>query len=668
MNFSGYYFKAINKPSHILISKLALRFIAHLIFISLSLYSFSANAKTWKFENLSLGSEQDVLVFSAQAIQSPLIENSITQIKYRCKTSATIYPKHQCNNGEVSFIYDGLAYQYLMSGWFDVSKNTWDIILINKQKTMEFSSRSTAIDTIGIKLNKMPTDELATLVSSLLKIDKENTTAFVSAEITIELSNAIVIDADYQLQELSWESEDGDYVLADNQIKGSLQLWQTNTGTHIDLTTVIEKGEGLFKDIYVLFDENPLTLKTDVTLNNYFEPIKTQFQMQAGDDISILVEIFDWASNKMKVSFDVKDLGKLYQGFLASYLEIIGINDLEVIGKAQGHVELEREIFQAVTVDFSDLYLAIDSKKINVVNLNGAINWQQKGQMQASKLHWEELLLAGMPINQSELNVNSVGQELVLQKNTVIPIFDGSILINELALHDIFEPEIAINFDGEVNPISLALITEKMGWPVMNGTISGKIPGMKKVGQSITFDGSLDLTIFDGTMQVNNLSMERLLGVAPVIAADIQFNGLSLKQITSTFDFGEITGLVQGYVKALRITNWKADRLNAHIESVKVRGVKQTISQRAIDNISSIGGIQGALSRSFLRFFEYFKYKKIGIGCKLRNSICEMSGINTNSDTYTLIQGYGIPRINFIGFRRFIDWEIFLDRLLNAGY
>ena len=118
----------------------------------------------------------------------------------------------------------------------------------------------------------------------------------------------------------------------------------------------------------------------------------------------------------------------------------------------------------------------------------------------------------------------------------------------------------------------------------------------------------------------------------------------------------------------MRITNWKADRLNAYIESVKTKGVKQSISQRAIDNISSIGGIQGALSRSFLRFFDAFRYKRLGIGCKLRNSICEMKGLDTTSEKYQIVSGKGLPSINIFGYSKFIDWQVLLDRLFNANY
>lgn len=276
-----------------------------------------------------------------------------------------------------------------------------------------------------------------------------------------------------------------------------------------------------------------------------------------------------------------------------------------------------------------------------------------------------------MPIKTSEIGFVANDENIILDENTVIPVFDGNIVINRLKLEKIFNPLISIDFDGEVEPISLELITEKMGWPIMKGSISGNIPGLKKVENTITFDGLLELQAFDGEITVANLSMERLFGIAPVIAADVNFKDLNLQKITSTFDFGEITGLVKGYVNGLRITNWKPDRLEAYVESVGSKKIKQTISQRAIDNISSIGGIQGAVSRSFLRFFDSFRYKRLGIGCKLRNSICEMTGLKnskTDDNRYYLIEGSGIPAINILGFRKFIDWEVFLDRLLKANY
>ena len=45
-----------------------------------------------------------------------------------------------------------------------------------------------------------------------------------------------------------------------------------------------------------------------------------------------------------------------------------------------------------------------------------------------------------------------------------------------------------------------------------------------------------------------------------------------------------------------------------------------------------------------------------------------MSGIKAENNTYQLIEGKGLPSINVMGYRRYIDWETFLERLLSAGY
>lgn len=59
----------------------------------------------------------------------------------------------------------------------------------------------------------------------------------------------------------------------------------------------------------------------------------------------------------------------------------------------------------------------------------------------------------------------------------------------------------------------------------------------------------------------------------------------------------------------LNITSHKLDISMDKINQLNLQ--LDNISQRAIDNISSIGGIQGALSRSFLRFSIRSNTKKL---------------------------------------------------------
>ncbi len=77
--------------------------------------------------------------------------------------------------------------------------------------------------------------------------------------------------------------------------------------------------------------------------------------------------------------------------------------------------------------------------------------------------------------------------------------------------------------------------------------------------------------------------------------------------------------------------------------------------------------MQGALSRSFLRWFDEFSYDRLGIECKLSKGVCEMSGVGPADGGFYIVKGGGIPpRIDVIGFNRRVDWSVLVQRLKNA--
>ncbi|MEW8044372.1 MAG: hypothetical protein G8D28_08655 [gamma proteobacterium symbiont of Phacoides pectinatus] len=84
-----------------------------------------------------------------------------------------------------------------------------------------------------------------------------------------------------------------------------------------------------------------------------------------------------------------------------------------------------------------------------------------------------------------------------------------------------------------------------------------------------------------------------------------------------------------------------------------------------MDNISNLGGagVSGALSRSFLRFFEEFRYDRLGIRCRLKNGVCDMGGIESKDRGYYLVKGSGLPRIDIMDFNRQTDWNLLIEKL-----
>ena len=645
-----------------------MKFTQYILLFLLFTFHHTVFSSGWQFDSMKLNDVNKGFELYFNSIRTPFDSKPFQNIQFNCLTSKQIYPQLNCQGGELSFDYKQNHHSLLFSGWINFIDLTWRMTFFNSAKNIQLFSQSSHPNKFVLKLDNVTSDALAKLLNPYIDFDWSSVSVNISAQLEIDLSSDLVINADYHLKNLNWESEDGNYVLADTQLAGQSFYQQKQHGTSLTILSEFISGESLLENIYLQFQEAQITTHSELKFDENFNIEKHQLDINMDEVNNLNINLNHVNKGDLDIDFNFRDLKLLKAHELESFLEILGINDLDIEGQADGQVNFVNSQINSIDAHIQNVSLEIESRRTQALDLNSQLHWHRTGEWQDSVIGWEQLLIAGMPINSYELRLSSVGEKLQISPNAIIPVFDGSIIIRQLELTKVLQPQIDIIFDGEVTPISLVLITEKLNWPIMQGTISGKIPGMIKKGQRISFDGTLDINVFEGQMHIDHLSMERLFGIAPVIAADVTFTNLNLKQITSTYDFGEITGLIDGMVKGLRITNWKADRLETSIESVPNKNIKQTISQRAIDNISSIGGIQGALSRSFLRFFDSFKYKKIGIGCKLRNAICEMSGIQTADNTYKLIEGRGIPSINIIGFQKFIDWEVFLDRLLNAGY
>jgi hypothetical protein len=116
-------------------------------------------------------------------------------------------------------------------------------------------------------------------------------------------------------------------------------------------------------------------------------------------------------------------------------------------------------------------------------------------------------------------------------------------------------------------------------------------------------------------------------------------------------------------VKGLELVRWKPVRFDARLES-SPGDYSRTISQRAVENISALGGAgAAALQRSFLRFFERFRYRRLGLSCRLAGGVCEMGGVAEAPGGYVIVEGGGIPAITVIGYNRAVGWSELLERL-----
>lgn len=241
----------------------------------------------------------------------------------------------------------------------------------------------------------------------------------------------------------------------------------------------------------------------------------------------------------------------------------------------------------------------------------------------------------------------------------VIPMLDGVLALAEIEIDSQHA-----RLQGALTPISMERLTKALHWHPMGGDLSFVLPKVRYALSTLEVDGALNFKVFGGDASVEQIRLENPFGTTPRLTANVHLKRLNLEEMTGAVKFGTITGFVDVDVEGLIMESWQPLQMDARVLTSSGAFAKR-ISQRAVQNISSIGGAGAgaAIQRSFLRFFDAFGYDKIGLSCKLRNGICEMGGAENSAGSFTLIKGGGLPAVNVVGYNRFVGWQELLDRI-----
>jgi len=253
---------------------------------------------------------------------------------------------------------------------------------------------------------------------------------------------------------------------------------------------------------------------------------------------------------------------------------------------------------------------------------------------------------------------------LSLQQPLLLPVLKGELRVGTLDWRPAAAKGERLSTSLVVTGVDMAAFSQAMGWPAFPGTLGGAIPSLRWVDDHFELAGGLSASLFGGFMDITRLSVQNPFGASPVLNGDIALRQLDLAAITSVFDFGSITGRLDGSIDDLRLVNWSPVAFKASL----LAGSGGRISQRAVNNLTSVGGggIAGGLQGAVLKLFKTFGYKQIGLNCTLQGTVCKMSGLEAAGDGYTIVEGSGLPRLQVIGHQSQVDWSTLVRRLRDA--
>jgi len=363
----------------------------------------------------------------------------------------------------------------------------------------------------------------------------------------------------------------------------------------------------------------------------------------------------------IKVSAKDVDFDGLYSVFLKPMVEKSVFGNLAVSGKADWQFEIKNLELRNFELNLRDANIDDKNGKFSFKHMNAHLPWDYDN-AKTINLNYKSGHLLKMPLANTNLSAE-INRYSLVSKQLTLPILDGA-----LNLSDVSAAMIADNWYWHLRmnltPVSMSDFSTALGWPKMQGKISGQVPLVTYASKQLNMDGAMTFNVFNGTIGMDNLKIDDPLGVVPRLHADLLMRNLDLAELTKTFSFGDITGKLDGDVKNMVLENWKPVYLDAYIHTTEGKHLKK-ISQRAVENITALGGegTAAALQRTFLRFFKEFNYDKIGLSCKLRQDVCEMGGVESTPTGYIIVKGKGIPSVTVNGYTQRVSLEDLLGRI-----
>mgnify|MGYP006972342504 FL=1 len=373
------------------------------------------------------------------------------------------------------------------------------------------------------------------------------------------------------------------------------------------------------------------------------------------------------------------DMGPLRDRYLSGWLGVFGLGNVELSGASDLRLVVRDGRLQAVDANLHDVDLREPDDRFGFRGLDGDVRFSDGAAVQ-SALRWRSSRIYGLDFGASTLPFDSRDGELVFREPVVVPAMGGSMTFEHMTLRppssndSMGDAGMDIRFALALDGIDFGLVSKALGLPAFQGRLGGRIPSAHYANERLDFDGGLAMKLFDGDVRFSALSMERPFGVAPSLSADIDFSGLDLLRLTEVLDFGSITGRLDGHVHDLRLVDWTPVAFDAEMHSVRRPGVKQRISQRAVQNISSVGDASfvSSLQGRLIGLFDDFGYANLGISCRLANEVCAMGGLGDSlssqaGNSFTIVAGAGLPRLDVVGYNRSVDWPTLVERLEAVG-
>jgi hypothetical protein len=367
---------------------------------------------------------------------------------------------------------------------------------------------------------------------------------------------------------------------------------------------------------------------------------------------------------KLKLDHFQAHFPAAYERYGQPWLDTALAPNLHVIGQIDGHVDYAAETWRSFAFHTEGLDLADGSGQLQANGLHGDLDWSDQGERPATAFGWNQLVMRQYAIGAQQAHWRSHNGSLSLQSPLDISILKGQVRLTALEWHPAASKSERLNLTASVAGVDMATLNQSVGWMPFAGTLGGDIASMQWIDGHYALQGELTIKAFDGTAVIKHLSVQQPFTSSPVVAGDISLHQLDMASLADTFNFGSMTGRLDGSIDGLQLAGGNPVAFKA---ALLAQGGGH-ISLHAANNLSVVtggapaSGLQGAV----MKLFKNLSYKRMGINTSLQNGVCTFSGLDGDNPGYTIVEGTGLPYLHVVGEQTRIEWPVFLHRLKAA--
>ena len=439
-------------------------------------------------------------------------------------------------------------------------------------------------------------------------------------------------------------------------------------------------GEALYGAFYADLTKLPVTLAADVLFDSGQQLLglrKLQIQAAGLGEVEQSGEV---KPNRTSLvgRYDFPELG----GKLATLVrEAVGpsfpqLKEMAWQGRLQGDYQLvlaEGGGWLQTNLQPRRLDLSWNKNRLHLTGVGGIlpvlVQWGAHPESlaipggQEGFLTMQKVEVGPLSLQPEPLEIHSLVNRWQITSPLIFSLADGTLRIANLTAGwntagPLFDADIRLT------GVELKPLTEELQLPPMSGTLNADLGRIKYQNNALESAGKVKIDVFGGHLTVSNIRYQDPLSSYATLNADIDFSGLDLQQLTHTFEFGEMNGVLDGYVHNLRLFGLVPSRFDALIES-RESGTRN-ISVKALNNLAVIsqGALLGTLSQGIYRFIDFYRYRKIGLRLNLENDVFRLTGTALAGDERYLVYGGLLPpRIDIVAPQNTISFKEMLKRL-----